>query len=509
MRFMNLKQTGLCLLGMAVFAITCDRNGRAQTTSTTIQPSLIQLNATVVPPGGGVTANVTYTVQGTEPVAYQRVVLTARQPQTTNAGGPFYDFTPSLTAGTFVPGQTISLQSSYSLPLDAVTGTWRVYVTWEDTSNVWHDGPSVTLNVMNNDVLRGVNSYDFLYSSGYGDGYGPALSSDATYPYLYSRGIRLIRLPFSHGDTPSGGAGTGIQPMLLGDLDPNVLSRLKTEVAKAAAAGLQVVLDLHCSIRFPCSYEDDAGQTPGEELTQDQFNDVWLKISREFRGLPGVYAYDLANEPFQDANETAQQQNAFVMAREQGAVAALRADGDNTRVIIEGSNYDSPTWVAARSPWISDPAGNVEYSGHDYPGTGGGSIVFNQAAADAFVSDIQTFESWCNGNQVRCYIGEWGWPGANSMPDGDTDWQLFNATAEQAYEAADAANMDVTYFTSETSYNNSLAAYSATTQGLDLNGQPMICRPMSVAQTQSQVIEAHPTYAVSPETIQAKKAADQ
>jgi hypothetical protein len=107
----------------------------------------LSVNPTALGGAGVVTGRVTYQNASSNPVRYQAIVVTARPPGGTHAGGPFYDLSPALPAGTLAAGASVTLTASLSLSSSAPKGTWEVYSTYKDEDGVWHDGPSVALTV--------------------------------------------------------------------------------------------------------------------------------------------------------------------------------------------------------------------------------------------------------------------------------------------------------------------------------------------------------------------------
>jgi endoglucanase len=200
-------------------------------------------------------------------------------------------------------------------------------------------------------------------------------------------------------------------------------------------------------------------------------------LSAAFNKNPAIYAYDIANEPHDSADD-------FVRTMYQAGVTAIRNAGDNTQVWVEGNNYADPQWTAAQPPWIRDPANNTTYSIHDYPvcsGTPCDISGFAQA-----ISDMKTIVAWCKQYSVRCSLGETGWFGSNTT----ANWQQWNAYGDQLYQLLDDAGMDATYWAAAGSYDADLWAYSANPAGV-VQTVPGVPNTLVQAQTQSQVLEAH------------------
>ena len=332
--------------------------------------------------------------------------------------------------------------------------------------------------------LRGVNNVNFLYTDGYGNGYGPAVTTLASYQYLYSRGIRLIRLEVPWG--PVSSAAPGLQNTLSGTLDATVLDEVHQEVDNLHAAGLVAALDVHSSCHFPGS---KGSAICGNGITTDDVKSLWTQLSAAFQADPGVYAYDLMNEPY---NITSATWKTF----SQAMVDAIRARGDDKLLWVEGINYSNAGQFSALNgtPWITDPKANILYSGHTYPPTSTGgswqSTTYNATSDAAWLTELSNFTSWCSTNHVKCGIGEMAWPASTIAPD----WMQWNALGERWYTAADAANLTVTFFTASSTQNNPNDIYVHDGgNDVDLNTKPSTLRTIDTALSQAVVLEAHPS----------------
>ena len=173
------------------------------------------------------------------------------------------------------------------------------------------------------EYLRGINSYTLNYAS--------RCEPRSSYRYLAARGHRIIRLPFQWGS---------VQARLGGPLDEPFLRLLTAEVAAIGRAGMRAILDVHSGGRHPDVVKPTSRL--GNGISQEQFNDLWLRLSDVFRDDRRVYAYDLMNEPYELADDVWQSYS-------QGVVQALRAHGDRTLLWIEGNDYASRRGVAGAS----------------------------------------------------------------------------------------------------------------------------------------------------------------
>jgi hypothetical protein len=314
---------------------------------------------------------------------------------------------------------------------------------------------------------RGVNAFTFLWFAGYGKQAGN--ESVASYQFLAHHGVSLIRLLISW---------ERIQPELGGELAPDEVSRLVTELSNARAAGLDVTVDLHNG----CRYQRSDGTTVvcSRGITVEQFVDVWQRLSAVLRDIPNVVAYDLMNEPNQlvGTNSNTRADAEVWEEFSQAAVKALRDARDSHRLMIEGVNWSAVDMFEKLHPkaWINDPLNNVWYSAHQYFDVNGLYKVAGQQAPevrytywaryfeqagrtggesfdDWTLHRLQKFIDWLARNHVRGDIGEIGWPAfeqmvAIGMPASEaaTESRQWNNLAERWFELADNASLSATYF---------------------------------------------------------------
>lgn len=191
--------------------------------------------------------------------------------------------------------------------------------------------------------------------------------SRATFRYLSRRGIDVVRLPFRWERLqPSLFGGGSTSP---GQLDPEELGRLKAVVARAGAAGLEVILDMH---NYGAYYTARDGRgvrralgSPG--LPVAAFADVWGRISLAFRDDDTVFGYGLMNEPVGLPDQGDGRAGTWEKAS-QAALTRIRAIGDEHLVLVAGYGYSGVQTWAANHPrgWIDDPIGNFRYEAHHY-----------------------------------------------------------------------------------------------------------------------------------------------
>jgi cellulase (glycosyl hydrolase family 5) len=197
--------------------------------------------------------------------------------------------------------------------------------------------------------------------------------STATFQYLASQGVKIVRLPFRW---------ERLQPRLYGPLNMAAVAALQAAVARAASAGLKVILDMHNY----GSYITSTGAHPlgTKALSTAAFVDFWSHFSDAFAAVPGVAGYDLMNEPHDLPSVRVWQQAS------QDALTAIRARGDKTMIMIEGYAWaGTRNWASVQpTPWISDPASNFRYEAHQYF-----DLDSSGTYADSYSTDLAAAES--------------------------------------------------------------------------------------------------------------------
>ena len=177
--------------------------------------------------------------------------------------------------------------------------------------------------------LRGVNDITFYWLGGYGDQAGN--QSLASYVFEAQHGAAVVRLPISW---------ERIEPTLGGELDQAEVARLTTEISRARAAGIDVIIDLHNG----CTHHQSDGSVVAcsRGISSDQFANVWTRLAARFKDTAGVVAYDLMNEPNDlSGGNTETRADAVIWERfSQSAVDAVRQTGDRHQLMIEGISLD-------------------------------------------------------------------------------------------------------------------------------------------------------------------------
>ena len=210
-----------------------------------------------------------------------------------------------------------------------------------------HGFPHIESRSLQSNVERGVYGYHYRYGS------------EATYAFLASRGVEVVRLPFRW---------ERVQPTLLAPLDPERVGELKAAVRRIGRHGMRVILDLH---NFGGYYAHDPLTGGGRRLalgTGDlppaAFADLWRRLAIAFADDETVLAYDLMNEP----SHLGRWGPSLWERSSSQAVEAVRAIGDDRLIMVAGYDWSAlHNWARAHPrPWIDDPAGNIRYEAHHY-----------------------------------------------------------------------------------------------------------------------------------------------
>lgn len=334
------------------------------------------------------------------------------------------------------------------------------------------------------DYLRGVNVYSLIFG-GKGADVAQVGESQASYDYLASRGVSIVRLavPWQRlQEIPDGGsAADGLeQPVDLAYLD-----MVADQVARAANAGIRTVIDLHNGCTYPWGAGEfvEGSLRCGDGITEQHVANIWGTIAARFRGDERVLAYDVFNEPRWSVGVDVYKHYSQI------AVDAIRATGDEHTLWIEGilsAERGRLAAIAPDGPWIEDPLEKVMYSEHFYADERGAS--FDQVTDRTTVlAQLRTFAQWCEQWSVRCSVGEVGWPsGGPGGVQSEASAAGWNSLFEEFYAVADEYELDVTYFAASSSKQvGTLLAYVAT--------QPGIPSPsgLDTALSQTAVIERH------------------
>lgn len=120
----------------------------------TITLSAPILSSTNLTPGQTVTGVATFKNGTSTPFSLGAGLLSARRPGTSNDTGPYDNWTPDIGVQTVAAGSTLTIPGSWTVPLDAPPGQWRVYLSIRNAiTGAYTDGPDAYLNVTTTPVL--------------------------------------------------------------------------------------------------------------------------------------------------------------------------------------------------------------------------------------------------------------------------------------------------------------------------------------------------------------------
>jgi endoglucanase len=218
--------------------------------------------------------------------------------------------------------------------------------------------------------------------------------SPATIDYFSTAGMNTIRLPFRW---------ERIQHVLRGELDAVELAHMDATVARAAAKGMTVILDVH---NFAANNGKPIGSTA---VPVDALADLWGKLAAHYKGNRQVI-FGLMNEPQGLPTET-------WLAATNAAIDAIRRGGASNLVLVPGNG-----WSGAHS-WLSraygtpngdvmlgviDPASNYAYDVHQYLDGNFSGTDPRCRDETVGVAALTGFTQWARSHGKQAFLGEFG-----------------------------------------------------------------------------------------------------
>lgn len=223
--------------------------------------------------------------------------------------------------------------------------------------------------------------------------------------YYKSKGLNLIRLPFSW---------ERIQPVLSGALDETELNRIKDFLQAARNRNMAVILDLHNYGRYYLNGTEEIIGSPN--LSIAHIKDLWTKLSSELKDNSEIWGYGIMNEPHDMLASTPW----FDIAQE--IINGIRTSDTNTRILVGGDNWSSAEfWPSASDNLknLNDPSNNMTFEAHCYFDNNS-SGRYNQGY-DAEGGDpnrgierVTPFLNWLETNNLNGFLGEYGIPADDS-----------------------------------------------------------------------------------------------
>lgn len=209
------------------------------------------------------------------------------------------------------------------------------------------------------------------------------------------RGVRSIRFPVKW---------ERLQHSQYAELDPVYAGLIDTMLQQADQYGMEVLLDVH-------NYGRYYGGVIGRDVPFAAYRDLTRKIAQRWRNAPGLYGYDIMNEPHGSANQ-------YWPEAAQAGIDGIRSYDTARPIFIEGGHYASASrWPSYSDALrnLEDPYDNLVFSAHLYldPDTSGS---YKEAPSDTFdtmigVRRLTPFVDWLKQHGKRGHIGEFGVPG--------------------------------------------------------------------------------------------------
>jgi endoglucanase len=167
------------------------------------------------------------------------------------------------------------------------------------------------------------------------------------YSYFKNRGLTIIRIPF---------AWEKIQPHPEYAFDRDELAKLTGMIHSTTKASAHVIIEPH-----------NFGKYYNEQLTThdiSKFADLWGRLAAQFNDNPGIWGYELMNEPHGMPGGCADWKDLS-----QAAINAIRQKDRRHYILIPGYSWQSALdWQRQSSclARLSDPQNKLVYTAHIY-----------------------------------------------------------------------------------------------------------------------------------------------
>ncbi|MET0334277.1 MAG: glycoside hydrolase family 5 protein [Rhizobacter sp.] len=223
-------------------------------------------------------------------------------------------------------------------------------------------------------------------------GYQYSYPSAGTVDYFKSKGMNLIRLPFSWDR---------LQPTLNAALDATELQLLKDFVDSATAKGLTVLIDPHNYGRYR---QQLIGSTA---VPHSAFGDFWSRVAVQFRGNPKVI-FGLMNEPHGMTTES------WVTSANE-AIRRIRSAGATNTIAVPGNAWSGAhSWYgnwygtpnAQAMLQVVDSGNNLVFEVHQYLDADSSGTSPTCVSGTIGAQRLADFTAWLRTNRKRGLLGE-------------------------------------------------------------------------------------------------------
>ncbi len=236
--------------------------------------------------------------------------------------------------------------------------------------------------------LPGVMNKDYIY---------PQKAED--FQYFANKGVRVVRLPIRWERVQH----SAFEPLHQPDID-----QIKKVIRVASQYDMKVIIDLH-----------NFGRYYGHALSIQEANqlaDVWAKLAIALRAEPGVYGYELMNEPH-DLPGGSKTWAGIVRV----VITEIRKVDQTTLILIPGYEWQSSrNWTKNNPDFpLSGFDSNIAYSAHIYFDSNGSgryekSFDEDKRNTSVGVARSEDFRKWLDKHDAKGMFTEYGVPGTDS-----------------------------------------------------------------------------------------------
>lgn len=205
-------------------------------------------------------------------------------------------------------------------------------------------------------------------------------------------GFNLIRIPYSNDILKPNAMPTSIDYSANPDLkNLTSLQVLDKIIAEAGALGLKIILDRHRPDKFNQSALWYTTKVPESQWIAD-----WVTLAKRYRQTPQVIAFDLHNEPHDDASWGSGGLSYDWRLAAERAGNAIHKEHPDLLIVVEGIQATNSGWYwwggnlseAGRYPVRLTIPNKVVYSPHDYPSTISDQFWFQSADYPLNLPDV-------------------------------------------------------------------------------------------------------------------------